>query len=86
MKKGIVLFLLLSSVSSIAGDWTQQQVNEYNTCFPILRELKGIKELRDRNFETNGPKTLAEVERDWKSKSSQFGCYAWQGEFDRRNP
>lgn len=86
MKKGMVLLLLLCSMSVFAGDWTQQQLNEYNTCFPILKELRWIKAMRDQNMETAGPKTLAEIEKDWKDKSRHHGCYAWDGEFNRRNP
>jgi len=86
MKKGMVLLLLLCSASVVAGQWTQEQINEYNACFPILRELKWIKSMRDQSMETSGKKNLAEIERDWQNKSSQLGCHAWQGEFDRRNP
>lgn len=86
MKMGIVLLLLLCSFPAVAGQWTQEQINEYNACFPILKELKWIKNMRDQNMETGGNKSLAETEKDWKNKSSRLGCYAWQGEYDRRNP
>ncbi len=86
MKKGIIFLLLFCSVSAVAGEWTQQQLNEYNICFPILKELKWIKAMRNQNMETGGPKSLAEVEKDWQDKSRSHGCYAWSNEFDRRNP
>ncbi len=85
MKRGVFL-LLLCSFPSFAGEWTQQQINEYNACFPVLKELKWIKAMRDQNMETNGQKSLAEIERDWQNRSRQLGCYAWQSEYDRRNP
>lgn len=86
MKTGVGLLLMLVSVSAVAAEWTQQQINEYNVCFPILKELKWIKAMRAQNMETAGPKILADIERDWKDKSSYHGCYAWDGEFNRRNP
>lgn len=86
MKTGMVLLLLVCSMPAFSAEWTQQQINEYNVCFPILKELKWIKAMRDQNMETAGLKTLADIEKDWKNKSSHLGCYAWDGEFNRRNP
>lgn len=86
MKKGMFLLLLLCSAPAFSGQWTQQQINEYNACFPILRELKWIKAMRDQNMEAGGGKSLAEIERDWQSKSRHLGCYAYQAEFERQNP
>jgi hypothetical protein len=85
MKTGVVLLLLLSSVSAIAGQMTQQQILAYNECFPILKELKWIKAMRDQNMETGGKKSLAEVEKDWQDRAIHLGCNSYQNEFDRRN-
>lgn len=86
MKILLFLVFLMFSVSAISAEWTQQQVNEYNVCSPILKELKWLKAMRAQNMETGGGKSLAEIEKDWQSKSSHFGCYVWQNEYDRRNP
>lgn len=86
MKTGIALLLLLGAGSAVAGQLTQQQIMEYNECFPVLKELKWIKSMRDQNMETGGKKSLAEIEKDWQVKASQLGCYGWQNEFNMRNP
>jgi hypothetical protein len=86
MKTGSVLLLLLFSVPAFAGEWTPEKVQKYNECFSVLKQVRWIKAMRAQNMETNGPRTLAELERDWEDTSRHLGCYVWQGEFDRRNP
>lgn len=85
MKK-VMLLLLLCSGSVFAGGMTQDQVMSYNECFPILKELKWIKAMRDQNMDTGGKKSLAEVEKDWQDRARHLGCGSYQNEFDRRNP
>lgn len=86
MKTGMVLLLLLCSMSAVAGQMTQDQVLAYNECFPVLKELKWIKAMRAQNMETGGPKSLAEIEKDWQDRARYLSCNSYQSEFDRRNP
>jgi len=48
------------------------------TCKAIIKELKDIKSLRDQNVETGGPKSLIEIERDWKAKYYANSCASFE--------
>ncbi|MCE5180451.1 MAG: hypothetical protein LLG15_01490 [Betaproteobacteria bacterium] len=86
MKTVLAVLFLLCAGSVVASQLTQQQIFEYNECFPVLRELREIKHFRDQNMESGGKKSLVEIERDLQSKATQMGCDGWRNEFNSRNP